>query len=208
MLGIPDQDWAAFKVLRKRLGLWSALALAWRAERRTKAGHPFENLPTSDDPKEIASREQIGPALVIYQELTKRMDEEAAYAIVAELVEAAAHVFLRDTIGPLNRRDLVVLAPDEKVTFLEERLDRFPNTTTRVDSVGDTEVNFTVTRCSFVRLCREVGLPGLAPMFCAVDASYFGNVEPGLELVRPTTIASGGDSCPFSLRFTDSEPPT
>lgn len=207
MLGIPEQDWAAFTVLRQRLGLWSALALAWRADRRAKAGHPFEKLPSTEDPKEIASREQIGPAIVLYQELCKRMEAEAAYAIVAEVVEAAAHVFLRDTIGPLNRSDLMALDADEKVGFLEDRLGRFPNTTTRVDRVDDTEVNFTVTRCSFVGLCRDVGLPALAPMFCAVDASYFGNVEPGLELVRPTTIANGGDTCPFSLRFTESEPP-
>jgi hypothetical protein len=63
MLGIPEQDWAAFTVLRQRLGLWSALALAWRADRRAKAGHPFEKLPSSEDPKDWARHRALPRAL-------------------------------------------------------------------------------------------------------------------------------------------------
>ena len=59
---------------------------------------------------------------------------------------------------------------------------------------------------AFVRLCREAKVPELTPVFCAVDASYFGGVEPAVSLERPTTLAQGGPCCDFRLQFVDEGP--
>jgi Amt family ammonium transporter len=52
----------------------------------------------------------------------------------------------------------------------------------------------------------EAGVPELAPVFCKGDARFFGTVEPDVELIRPTMIATGGARCDFTLRFAERPP--
>ena len=69
------------------------------------------------------------------------------------------------------------------------------------DEVEEAAAFFRVTFCRFPRMCAEAGVPELAPVFCAVDAHFFGGVERSIALDRPETLAAGGGSCPFSLRW-------
>jgi len=127
------------------------------------------------------------------------MEQSVAYEIVAEVVEAAAHVFLAESIGPLGASELAALSDTERLAFVESRLDKFPNTLVQIEDVGAQRVHFHVTKCRFVRLCADVGVPELTSVFCAVDASYFGQIQPGIELLRPSTLARGDTHCDFTL---------
>ncbi|MBV71298.1 MAG: hypothetical protein CMH52_08105 [Myxococcales bacterium] len=200
---IKGEDWAAFRVLRQRLGLWAAFRIAWRIEMGKKRGEPFHQLEPPMDGKELASRKQIGAAILLYQSLKDSRFKASAKDIAAAVIEASAHVFLRKLIGPLARDELVQLDEPQKNNFLSTRLEKIPNAVTQIDHVGEERVQFTVSRCHFVGLCQRTGVPELATLFCAVDESYFGHVDSGARLVRPSTIASGDDRCVFILDFTE-----
>ena len=177
--------------------------MAWQIEMRKKRGQPFHDLEPATDDKERASREQIGSAILLYQALKNSKFAAAAREITADVIEASAHVFLKNLIGPLARDELIQLDEPEKRNFLSSRLDKIPNAVTQIDQVGEETVQFTVNRCHFVGLCARTGVPELSTLFCAVDESYFGHVEPGAKLERPSTIASGDDRCVFILDFTE-----
>ena len=195
---------AAFAILRRELGFWRAVKVGWTVENRTRRGDPFTGWSAPDDTSEAQSREQLGPALVLFEELCRTMESEQAKTITAMVVEAGAHIFLKASIGVIRKADLMQLDQGAREAFVAERMDRFPNATVTWDSISANHVSFRVTDCRFVRLCNEAGHPDLAPIFCAGDATYFGSVEPGVTLERPTTIAEGGSECPFTLRFAES----
>lgn len=206
MIGIEPMEWASFKALGRRLGWWTAIRVGMALRQRVDRGEPFEGLPPSDDPKERASRDQIASAVVLYRLLQERMSQPTALEIVAEVVEAGAHVFLKQAIGPLSRTLFDGLDEAARYQLLDQKVGSFPNTIYQIEEAGTDRVRFTVSACSFVRLCREAKVPELTPVFCAVDASYFGGVEPAVSLERPTTLAQGGPCCDFRLQFVDEGP--
>jgi len=60
-----------------------------------------------------------------------------------------------------------------------------------------------VTRCHYHDVLSANGAGQLTPIFCAFDSNWINAVEAerdGLEFERPTTIGTGGDSCPFRFR--------
>ena len=197
---------AAFAILRRELGFWRAVKVGWNVESRTRRGEPFLGWDLPDDENEAQSRAQLGPALVLFEELCRSEDTLRAREITAMVVEAGAHIFLRSSIGVIRRSDLIQLDQAGRETFVAERMDRFPNATVTWDSISENHVSFRVTDCRFVRLCHQTGHPDLAPIFCAGDATYFGSVEPGVTLERPATIAEGAAECPFTLRFSETVP--
>ncbi|MCA9538522.1 MAG: L-2-amino-thiazoline-4-carboxylic acid hydrolase [Myxococcales bacterium] len=194
---------AAFRILRRHLGWWKAISVGWAVSRREGRGEPFHDLPAAEDERETQSRAQIGPAILLFSELSERLGDGPALRITAEVVEIGAHVFLNSVIGRLDRATLDALDDEARDRFVREKLSRFPNATVRIEHVGAREVRFTVMSCRFVRLCRDAGVPELAPLFCAGDASFFGGVEPDVVLLRDETLAAGGRCCPFTLRFRD-----
>ena len=114
---------------------------------------------------------------------------------------AAGAAFLSQTLGPLRRADLEGLDDAGRRAFASSRGQRFFNATLTWDAIEADHVAFTVTACRFPPLCEAAGVPELAPLFCEVDEAYFGAVEPDVILTRPTTLARGGATCPFTLRW-------
>lgn len=191
----------AAPILIRELGVLNALRVGRRIRRRAKAGEPFAALgePTCEDDR--LSREQIGPAVLLYQEAREVVDDARALALTEEVAVAAALIFLRAQLGELRRDELASLTPEGRAQFAEERGARFFNATMRWDEVSGERVRFTVTSCRFPPLCAAAGVPELAPVFCEVDARYFGTVEPDIVLTRPTRIAAGDPECAFTLSW-------
>ncbi|MEE2788724.1 MAG: L-2-amino-thiazoline-4-carboxylic acid hydrolase [Myxococcota bacterium] len=198
--------WASLKVLVKRCGWSVALRVGLGVTWDGFLGRPFGGLPRATERQEQESRAQLGPAVLLFLRLSKLLGKAQAFDVTAATVEAGAHAFLRTTVGPIERASLAHLDPDQRHRYLTARLDKFPNALFRVDDVGVDGVHFTVTRCRFVELCHALGIPHLAPVFCAGDASYFGQIQPGVRLHRPQTLAQGGSSCPFHLTWIDESP--
>jgi hypothetical protein len=198
-------EWSAFKTMGREIGWWKAIRLGLALRKKVKAGAPFQSLPPAKDEAEQLSRNQIGPALVLYQEAQRFFTQKEAYDLTAAVASTAAIVFLGQMIGPLTQKELSSLNDSERRAFVEERGKKFFNATMRWDKVETTDVHFTVTRCTFPTLCEAVGLAELAPIFCKGDAIFFGQVEKNVELNRPKTIAGGDSECIFQLRWIPEE---
>jgi len=194
-------DRVALRVLVRRLGLLRALRAGVAVQWRTARGEPFADLPPAEGFAETGSRAQAGPAIVLYRVLAQRHDPSVALQITGEVIEEAALVFLRQSLGFIERDEVTGLDDDARRRFAEERAARFPNATLTFDEIGPERVRFTVHRCRLVELVHHAGHPELAPLFCRGDARYFGEVQPGVRLTRPGTLAQGDPSCPFTLAW-------
>ncbi|MBU6163070.1 MAG: L-2-amino-thiazoline-4-carboxylic acid hydrolase [Myxococcales bacterium] len=191
-------------ILIRELGILGALSLGRRIRRRQKAGEPFVGFPEPLTDHDRLSREQIGPAIVLYTELRERVGQARALQITEEIVIEAACAFLHQTIGSLKRAELEALTPESVAEFSREKASKFFNATVEWQQLNGEAVHFHVVHCRFPPLCAEAGVPELAPVFCKGDARFFGTVEPDVELIRPTMIATGGTRCDFTLRFAGS----
>ncbi len=188
-------------VLIREIGVWRAMKAGRRVRRALRAGEPFAHLPPPANDAEQKSRAQIGRAIVLYRVLLRYMDAPRAKDVTeAVVVEAACH-FLRQQLGSLSQETISAVPESERVAWIQAKGAKFFNATTTWDHISERAVDFTVTACVFPTLCKQAGVPELAPIFCAGDAKYFGTVEPNVTLDRPHTIAGGASTCAFHLRY-------
>ncbi|MGM0578655.1 MAG: L-2-amino-thiazoline-4-carboxylic acid hydrolase [Myxococcota bacterium] len=164
-----------------------------------RGGRPFAHLPPPEDRRERLSRAQAEPAVLLYRALLRRYARGRALEVVSEVVTAGAVQHLEKTLGDLDPAEFRRMDQASRLKRVEAWTDRFFTATTRVDDVGPDRVSFTVTACALVRLSREAGHPELAPAFCRGDARFFASRTPPVHLERPTTLAEGGECCPFHL---------
>lgn len=190
----------AARVLAERLGWREAGRVLLGVGGRLAAGEPFGREQARG--AEAESRAQLGPAVVVYRELVRRGHGDAR-AVVGQIVHDGALVYLGHVIGPLDRDALGAMDERARAAWLDALGARFPNATLRWEATGPDVVSFRVSACRFVSLCHELGVPELAPLFCAGDATYFGTSAPNVSLTRPHTLAEGGPDCPFTLRWSD-----
>lgn len=193
------EERAAVRILFDELGFMEGVRLAARVQTRVLSGDPFDDLQAPDSEDERRSRDQIAPALVLYDELLADYQQPRAYEIVERVAVEGAVQFLSRTIGPLRREDLLDLSDAARHEFVESKGEKFFNATLRWETIEEDEVVFTVVACRFPGLCEAVGYPELAPVFCAGDGKFFGGVEEDVDLDRPHTIAEGADTCPFHI---------
>ena len=171
-----------------------------RVQILTLRGEPFADLPRAEGFKEVGSRAQAGPAILLYRALA-RYGPERALAVVGRAVEEGAIAFLSKSIGRLDRTELEALDAEGRRMFAQDRAAKFPNAEVEWKEISATQVSFVVTACRLVQLGHHAGHPELAPLFCSGDARFFGEVERDAELIRPTTIAGGDDHCSFTIRY-------
>ena len=124
-----------------------------------------------------------------------------ALELLREIVLEGTVYFLAFAIGDLKREELMALSESEREAFVKGIAPRFFNATVRWDELSEERLHLTITECLFPGLCEEGGAPEVAPLLCEGDAVYFGETLGTVELIRPKTLASGGDCCPFELRW-------
>ena len=198
---LKNPQWPVIKVLVRRLGLRQALVVGARIKKREGRGEPFNALAPPADRNEALSRAQIGPAILMFEELSEVISSERAFEIAEEAILASGVVFMRRQLGRFDRAALAALTPSGREAFTKRAAKGFFNATMRWERVDADGVDFTITSCHFPGLCRAVGVPEMAPIFCRVDEAYFGRIEPTVELTRLRTLAEGGKDCPFQLRW-------
>lgn len=186
----------SFSQLRRHLGFRRALSVGFQASRR---GDPFAGLEESGDQKDIQSRKQIEPAVNLYLELCSRVEREEALRVAGDVIRVASIVFLESLMGGLDPVRLRKMNPADRIREITAITDRFPNADGEIVDISTEGFVHRVTFCRFVKLCTDIGLPELAPLFCRGDVAFF---ERGpLALDRPTTLAEGGTSCEFRFRL-------
>lgn len=189
-------------------GLLVILGVGWRLAR----GEPFRSLnqeaqaalePSAGHlDRERENRAQIAPVINIYNTLRRRVSEEEALRITGAVVIAGGRAFLSHTLRELNDTEaLLNTSRSERVERLTQLLAPVPNALFELSIDDQDHVHYTVTSCRFVQLCHQLGYPELAPLFCAVDDYFFREDMPSIHLERATTLARGGERCPFVLRL-------
>ena len=190
-------------VLRRHLGAWGALSVGLEVERLMGEGRPFGDSPEDElDPDESWCRAQIAPAIVLYGILQER-DADRAMEWTRSVVLESASIWMRHALGDLSIARWRGLDEAGRRALLRARTSQFRNMELADVEVDEAAAFFRVTLCRFPKMCEQAGVPELAPVFCAVDAHFFGGVERSIALDRPETLATGGGSCPFSLRWVD-----
>ena len=190
---------AALKVLYQRLGLWGALHIIVRVIRGKMTGAPFAGWPKAQQRRERESRQQLGPAILVYRALLKRYSPSHSLLVTSDVVTASGRAFLNQVLSELDIDHLISLPNDQRSAYLTPILSPIPNALFELSFDTENKVRFTVKSCRFVGLCAELGHPELAPLFCAVDDHFFRHDLPQVNLERATTIAHGGEQCPFIL---------
>lgn len=187
--------------LWRNLGVTMAVKVMAEVAAAQTRGDPWRHLPPPADDKERLSRKQVGPAIVLYKALRKRVGPEKALALTREVILGASILFLSYQVPRLKKQEVLVLKQEERVQLLSEIIERFPNTDIgEVIMEGDEVFGYDVTNCRFPNLCQSAGAPEIAPLLCEGDKIFFAEKQPDIKLLRTTTIAAGGEICDF--RFT------
>ena len=196
---------AALKSLIKQVGIFRSLLLIVGLILDQVKGRPFHLLPKAIDHQDQESRKQIGPAILVYQRLRHRYDQNRALDITRQVVIASGRTFLSTVLQSLDIDHLINLPPEARESYLRPLLDPIPNAVYTLEFSEDHRVYFTVNSCRFAQLCTQLNVPELAPLFCEVDDYFFRYDLPQVDLERSTTIAHGGEHCPFILSLNETK---
>jgi len=201
MLGFREQM-SGLERLRMHLGWRQTLNVVRRIVTQQLRGAPFHQLPPPPSARERANRDQAGGAVLTYEALLDAgIPQPRALEIAADVVEAGALIFLHRSIGVLDRAVLTAMPDEARRKWLEATGRRFPNADLIWRRTDADAIDFEIKACRLVQLVAEVGRPELAPMFCAADKRFFGEVHEGIALIRPQTLAGGDPHCIFHLRW-------
>ncbi len=162
-------------------------------------------------PVDALSWMHLKTALVLvaaYRELQQRYSDET---LIPRLREAFVEP-LRPYVGGATSASLDA-APDpfaEMVAITKQRERDFfgPSFTFANPLDDDTGYVTEVRRCFYHEVLVANEAPQLTPILCAFDATWIDVIDPArhrLRFDRPTTIGSGGASCPFTFTRTGTE---
>ena len=201
---LRKQEWLGFKVLIKSLGWVRAMGLGMTMKRRLSKGAPWAQLGPPVDVREEWSRAQVGPAIVLYQ-LLKEIPHPEPLQLTKQVVVTGAVPWMKWAIGTIEPDTYKGMSETERDDWFQGKSQRFFNMRMKSHATGPEHVEFEVEACSFPSLCQRTDVPELAPVFCAVDAHYFGGVQQGIALNRPSTIAGGDSGCSFHLAWENTQ---
>jgi hypothetical protein len=150
----------------------------------------------------LLARRTIEAALLadVHAVLVERLGREDALAVIEQTVLRAAHAAGQAFAAAAPHGPS--LAHFATVTALWQRGGALVIENERHEPG---RIAFDVTRCRYAESYREMGLPEeLAQrVSCLRDAAFAAGYSPCLTLDRPTTIASGATTCPFTFTWND-----
>ena len=194
------QEIRALRSLSRAVGGWEALRIGVEIRKASGRGQPWAGRPDAVSEAEVWSRQQVAGAILLYQTLLTRAYPNAL-ALTREIVVSAAIPWMKWAIGTLSREHYEGLDDAEREAWFRARSLAFGNMTVGAVEAGRRGMTFQVTACHFPSLCDLADVPELAPVFCAVDAFYFGGVQRDVDLDRAETIAGGDSRCTFRFRW-------
>ncbi len=197
---------AAVGILRRHLGARRAArviaATAWRARRDPLAKVPRGGWSGRDDE---LTRRQLRPVLWLDTALEAELTPAARRAALAELVADLGARFVARHVEPPAPAAWQAATPARRARYVAALGARLFNARTSPVAAGPAALAFDVTACRFVELCRAVGRPELAALFCEADARRFDAPDAPARLVRLGTIARGAPRCDFRFELPDGD---
>ncbi|HBO4310939.1 TPA: L-2-amino-thiazoline-4-carboxylic acid hydrolase [Pseudomonas aeruginosa] len=147
----------------------------------------------------ILARRRIEAGVIapIYEEMRARLGEEVAQSIIDTAIRKAAveagRSFAAKTPGGTNLRTFQEL---QKLWTQDDAL---------IISVGkatDDEFHYTVHRCRYAEMYREMGLGHIGHLLsCNRDYMFPQGYDSNIELERTQTLMEGASCCDFKYRY-------
>lgn len=138
-------------------------------------------------------------ALRVYTAALPRLGEAAALELLNSAIDEAAHAAGRAFADKAPQR-APSLAHFSEVLLLWQAGGAL---TIEEIECGGEALHFKVTRCEYVELYREMGLPLAlhSTLSCRRDAAFAEGYSSKLRLDRPQTISDGAAACLFRFRW-------
>lgn len=153
----------------------------------------------SDAPMGILERRRIEAEIIrpIYTEMKASLGEEAAQAILARAIRAAAIEAGRK-----------FAAGEDRATDLESFRALLPLWTKgdalaiEVVEATPERFDYNVTRCRYAEMYRAMGLGEIGHLLsCNRDGAFCEGYDPRIRLTRTQTLMGGAPHCDFRYRF-------
>jgi hypothetical protein len=148
----------------------------------------------------ILARRRIEAGVIapIYEEMRNRLGEEIAQSIIDAAIRKAAveagQAFAAKTPGGTNLRTFQAL---QKLWTQDDAL------IIAVDKATDEEFHYTVHRCRYAEMYREMGLGQIGHLLsCNRDYMFPQGYDSNIELKRTQTLMEGASCCDFKYRYT------
>lgn len=126
----------------------------------------------------------------------KEIGEEKAINIVKKVIETLAYESGRELAKLLGGNSLEDYAKGLDLWMKDGSLN------IEILEKSRTELSFKVTKCLFVELYKELGIPEMGKLLsCDRDFAMIKGFNPNIELVRTKTIMEGNNYCDFLLRI-------
>ena len=132
----------------------------------------------------------LGPVIRAFQ---RELGVERANAIALEAITEMARQRGRELARELGRNDLEAFAQAMEALFDQGDLE------VEVVERTPTRYSFRITRCRFLDMYRELGIPDLAAILsCGRDFALCQGFNPRIRLSRPRTLVDGAPGCDFT----------
>jgi hypothetical protein len=188
-------------ILAKNIGVKACAGVLFDMARRAVLGEPWKGQARPQDTKERFSREQSGPAVLLYRALLSKVSNDRAIEITGEIIMEASILFLRAQIPVMQPNLLSTMSEKEREKYILNIADQFYNADLgRVEFTEDS-FSYEIVRCRFPELMKTVGHPELAPLFCAGDAVFFDREQPHIDFSRTHTLSADAKPCDFSFQI-------
>lgn len=191
----------ALDELRREFGLLTALNILGEVGRRNAMGLPFKVLPPPADAREKETRDELVPAVNLYQTLLARVDPERAFQIARRVILNSSLLHLRSIYPDFGGRNFLNLADGDAEKAAARLGADFAFADTQVLEMTKEKASFDVIKCRIPDVLAQVDATRLAGIFCEVDFIYFPIFEPDVHLERNQTIIRGGSVCDFRLSW-------
>lgn len=190
---------ASLKILIKRIGVYRTSITLAHFLKYSLTGQPWKRLPPPADERERLSRNQAGPAVLLYQSLTVTIGPGRAFDLAGEAILAGSLIFLKSQVPIISREQLAGLSPLKRERFIADITGRFFNADVDDPQIGEDSFSYRVCRCRFPELLQKIGLPELGELFCRGDRIFFERYQPNVLFDRTVTLARDGKPCDFSF---------
>ncbi|MBJ80428.1 MAG: hypothetical protein CMH60_03840 [Myxococcales bacterium] len=194
----------ALKLLLQELGCIKMVIVVLKLQYRQWLQNPFKELNRTAPPNasEKLSQRQMLPAVLLYKILQNHgYNSEGAKSIVAKVVHQVAFEFLKFNVPTIKHNDVYELPRANQEKILNAITAKFFNATGQTEINNDNTFSFFVSKCSFAAYSKILGVPELAPIFCASDKAYFDACQPDVSLTRTKTLAENNLPCDFVFRW-------
>jgi hypothetical protein len=169
--------------------------------KRNLLGKPFSHLKKSSDPRDQATRDELAPAVNLFDVLKQYLSEDQAFSVARQVILGSSLLHLRSTYPDFGKSDFRHLVEGGSSEASSRLATDFAFADTKVLEITKDKASFDVVDCRIPRTLALVGAERLASIFCEVDLVYFRIYEPGVRLVRSHTIWEGADICDFRLTW-------